>query len=89
MIGNRCETGPADINAIVGIVSREAREECSEYACQIFPILDECVAWAVKSHWQGRVKRFVPLLALPSVRECIRVGECQHVPSSREGLRLQ
>jgi hypothetical protein len=89
MIGNRFETAPADISAVVGIVGREAREECSEYACQIFPILDECVAWAVNQHWQSRVKSFVPLLALRSVRECIRAGECKDLPSSSEGFRFQ
>ena len=73
---NPFETVPADINTVIGTVGREAREECTEYACAIFPILDECVSRAVSSRWESRIKTYVPLLALRDVRECIRAGHC-------------
>ena len=70
------ESVPADINAIIGLVGQQAREECSDHACQILPVLDECISNSVMALRHSRVTRFVPLLALRTVRDCIRAGHC-------------
>ena len=67
---------PNDVETIVALVTREAREECAPGACLIRPVLDECARDAVADLWDSRIKTFVPLLALRRVRCCIRAGSC-------------
>jgi hypothetical protein len=67
---------PEDVNAVVSLVTRAARDECDAESCLIYPVLDRCAADAVSSVWDSRVKTFVPLLALRRVRECIKAGTC-------------
>ena len=66
---------PADAEAIVGLVKREAEEECSDERLPP-PELDRCVREAVDGLWDSRIKTFVPLFALRRVRGCIRAGTC-------------
>ena len=67
---------PDDVESIVALVFREAREECAPDGCLIHPVLDACARDAVSSLWDSRIKTFVPLLALRQVRCCIRIGTC-------------
>ena len=67
---------PISKQAVIARVRREAAEECEPDTCSIAPMLDDCVASAVASVWESRVKAFVPLLALRHVRCCIRSGTC-------------
>ncbi|MGH2558534.1 MAG: three-helix bundle dimerization domain-containing protein [Thermomicrobiales bacterium] len=68
---------PTDFEAIVALVRREAAEECQVGSCLIAPVLDRCVRDAVGVLWDSRIRTFVPLLALRSVRTCIRCGRCE------------
>ncbi len=63
-------------DAVVAAVYRRATEECAEDRCSIAQHLDGCVREAVDAVWDGRVKTFVPVLALRRVRACIRAGAC-------------
>jgi hypothetical protein len=65
---------PADVEAIVALVRREAAEECAAGACPVAPVLDRCVRDAVAELADSRIQTFVPLLALRRVRDCIRAG---------------
>ena len=67
---------PDDLERVVALVTREAREECAPGACPIDPVLEECTRDAVANLWNSRIKTFVPLLALRRVRCCIRAGGC-------------
>ena len=69
-------TQPTTPDGIVAQVSRRADEECAGDSCRIGPQLDACVRDAVDAVWDGRVKTFVPVLALRRVRACIRAGTC-------------
>ena len=76
MIRSPFEAIPADISSVIELVGREAREECSDHACVLFPVLNDCVASAVQRFWGSRIRTFIPLLALRDVRECIRNETC-------------
>lgn len=65
---------------VIQIVAREAREECAGDCCAIASSLDSCVRQTVTRLWAGRIRTFVPLLALRGVRECIRDGRCPSPP---------
>ncbi len=67
---------PADAEVVVGLVRREAAEECSAGHLPP-PELDRCVREAVGELWGSRISTFVPLLALRRVRCCIRAGTCE------------
>lgn len=66
----------------VRLVTRTARESCGGDCRPLSASLDACVEQVVTRLWQGRIRTFVPLLALRAVRECIRAGRC---PSPNSG----
>ena len=65
-----------DVESVVALVFREAREECAPDGRPVYPVLDACARDAVSGLWESRIKTFVPLLALRHVRCCIRAGSC-------------
>ena len=67
---------PDDVESVVALVVREAREECAPDGCLVYPVLDACARDAVADLWDSPIKTFVPLLALRRVRCCIRAGTC-------------
>lgn len=69
-------TVPNDLERVIALVTREAREECAPDACLIDPILDESTRDAFANLWNSRIKTFVPLFSLRHVRGCIRAGVC-------------
>ena len=67
-----------DLSRAIRVVERLAREACPDDACPIEPVFERCVHEAVTGLWQtSRVTRYVPMLALNQVRECIRAGTCE------------
>lgn|GEM_PF-2927040 len=58
-----------------------ATQICGDSSCPIQQVLSQCVDDAIAVHWQGRVKTFVPLLAVRDVQECIHQGYCPHLGS--------
>ena len=64
-------------DGVVAAVYRRASEECATGHCPIARQLEGCVRDAVAAVWDGRVKTFVPVLALRRVRACIRAGTCE------------
>jgi hypothetical protein len=77
MIDNPFARVPSDVDSIVQLVKRGAKEECAPGACLVYPALDACARDAVEAYWDSRIKTFVPLLALRRVRACIRAGTCE------------
>lgn len=75
-VANVFGQSPTSQQAVINRVKREAAEECETGSCAVAPVLDDCVAAAVRALWGSRVKAFVPLLALRHVRCCIRAGTC-------------
>jgi hypothetical protein len=75
-----------DIQSTVAIVLREATEECGSAACPVHFVLEQCAQQAVEEIWDSRIKTFVPLFALRTVRKCIRDGHCGDVVEVTEGI---
>ena len=72
------DTPEEELSRALQIVERFAREACPDGACPIEPVLDRCVHEAVSGLWQtSRITRYVPMLALNQVRDCILAGTCE------------
>ena len=66
---------PADFDAMVATVKRQAEEECANDQLSP-PLLDRCVREAVEVLRGSRIRTFVPLFALRRVRCCVRARTC-------------
>ncbi len=81
--------GSRDMQSIVMLVVREAVEECGAGNCPVHFVLEQCARQAVESLWDSRIKSFVPLLALQSVRTCIRNGHCDDTDTALVSGRIE
>lgn len=74
-----------DMQGTVALVVREATEECGPAACPVHFMLERCAQLAVEEIWDSRIKTFVPLFALRTVRRCIHDGHCESLAMVSEG----
>jgi len=70
-----------DPETVIREVRRLADEDQVSAGGMAASVLDQCVRDAVLELWDGKVRTFVPLLAMRRVRSCVRAGGCNATES--------